>query len=88
LASQSGSLGAHDCGSRRRKLCLLAHRSLSLIALLVKRIKGSPFVRPYPVLLTPYFTFFLGGGSPVVNWGSIARPLYYLPLNNLSLFEG
>jgi hypothetical protein len=24
-------------GSRRRKLCLLAHRSLSLIALLVKR---------------------------------------------------
>ena len=56
----------HDCGSRRRQLCLLAHRSLSLIALsrssLVARetIRETlfPFLRTYSVPSTPYYLFF------------------------------
>ena len=49
----------HDCGSRRRKLCLLAHRSLSLIALARETIRVTlfPFQRTYSVPFTPYFAF-------------------------------
>jgi hypothetical protein len=73
-----------DCSANGAKVdqWVLAHRSLSLIALARETIRVTlfPFLRTYSVPFTPYFTFFLGGGSPVVNWGSIARPLYYMRL--------
>ena len=55
----------HDCGSRRRQLCLLAHRSRcsSLVARETISETLFPFLRTYSVPFTPYYPFLYTLGS-------------------------
>jgi hypothetical protein len=60
----------HDCGSRRRKLCLLAHRSLPLACFTPAELRNT--LRKGPSLFGPFLK------ASMVGFTLLSRSYYYL----------
>ena len=60
----------HDCGSRRRKLCLLAHRSLPLACFTPAELRKN--LRKGPSLFGPFLK------ASMVGFTLLSRSYYYL----------